>query len=145
MKQHYVDSRAFADALFRNTIGLHNSLAKFAENRAQTNYPPFNVELVASNPDRWRLTLAVAGFSRDDVEVTVLDNLLTVKGSKPKGGDDEARAFLHRGIAQRDFVQEFKLGEFIEVKSASLENGLLVIDLEHHVPEARKPKLIAIG
>lgn len=98
-------------------------------------YPPYNIERVARGehgPEMLRITLAVAGFSRDQLEVTVEDNQLVVRGRQE---DDKSREYLHRGIAARQFQRTFVLAEGIEVRSADLDNGLLVIDLVRHVPD----------
>jgi HSP20 family molecular chaperone IbpA len=98
-------------------------------------YPPYNIERVGAGPnapEMLRITLAVAGFSRDQIEITVEDNQLIVRG---KQQDDKARDYLHRGIAARQFQRSFVLAEGIEVKGADLEHGLLSIDLVRHEPE----------
>jgi HSP20 family molecular chaperone IbpA len=98
-------------------------------------YPPYNIERLppqSGKVDRLRITLAVAGFSRDELEVTLEENQLTIKGRQ---GDDEERAFLHRGIAARQFQRAFVLAEGMEVKGAALTNGLLAIDLERPEPQ----------
>lgn len=127
----------------RSTIGfdrLFDMLEASARQAAADNYPPFNLERVAE--DRYRITLAVAGFSRDEIEITAQQNLLLVKGKKEQGQD--TGAFLHLGIATRSFERRFELADFIRVDDARLNEGLLVIDLVREVPEAMKPKTIAI-
>lgn len=113
------------------------------QNRAQTGdkYPPFNIE--RRGDDAYRITLAVAGFKPNDLDITAHQNLLVVqgrKGDEPAGGD-----FLHVGIAQRGFERRFELADYVRVESADLADGLLVIDLVREVPDAVKPKKIAIG
>ncbi|MGE3691806.1 MAG: Hsp20 family protein [Novosphingobium sp.] len=113
------------------------------QNRASggDNYPPFNIE--RRGEDAYRITLAVAGFKPGDLEITAQQNLLIVQGKK---GDETASGnFLHVGIAQRGFERRFELADYVRVQSADLEDGLLVIDLVREVPEAMKPKKIAIG
>jgi len=98
-------------------------------------YPPYNIERLpplGGKTDRLRITLAVAGFSNDDLEITLEENQLTIRG---KQAETEERAFLHRGIAARQFQRAFVLAEGMEVKSAELENGLLAIDLERPEPQ----------
>jgi HSP20 family molecular chaperone IbpA len=98
-------------------------------------YPPYNIERVGAGPngpETLRITLAVAGFARDQIEITVEDNQLVVRG---KQQDDKARDYLYRGIAARQFQRTFVLAEGIEVKGADLEHGLLAIDLVRHEPE----------
>ena len=94
-------------------------------------YPPYNIEQTGDN--RLRITLAVAGFTEDDLSVTVEDNQLVIRGKQRDDGTE--RVFLHRGIAARQFQRAFVLAEGIEIVRASLDNGLLNIDLERHVPE----------
>jgi molecular chaperone IbpA len=104
-------------------------------------YPPFNIERRGS--DAYRITLAVAGFKPADIDITAQANLLVVKGSKPE--EDGEGQFLHVGIAQRGFERRFELADYVRVSNADLADGLLVIDLVREVPEAMKPKKIAIG
>ena len=128
----------------RSTIGfdrLFDLLETSARSAsASDNYPPFNLERVAE--DRYRITLAVAGFSRDEIDITAQQNLLLVAGRKddkqPQGD------FLHLGIANRSFERRFELADFVLVQDARLNDGLLVIDLVREVPEAMKPKTVAI-
>ena len=127
----------------RSTIGfdrLFDLLEANTRNASAENYPPFNLERVAD--DRYRLTLAVAGFARDEIEITAQQNLLLVAGRK----DDKASnaGFLHLGIANRSFERRFELADFVFVEDARLNDGLLVIDLLREVPDAMKPKTIAI-
>jgi len=103
-------------------------------------YPPFDLE--KDGEDRYRITLAVAGFRPDDIEIIAQENQLTVTGRK---ADEEADArYLHRGIAARPFERRFQLADFVQVRSASFDNGLLTITLEREVPEAMKPRRIEI-
>jgi molecular chaperone IbpA len=115
------------------------------ENQARAgsgdNYPPFNIEKRGS--DTYRITLAVAGFTTDEIDITAQQNLLVVQGKKNEG--PQSGNFLHVGIAQRGFERRFELADYVRVSGAELENGLLVIDLVREVPEAMKPKKIAIG
>jgi HSP20 family molecular chaperone IbpA len=99
-------------------------------------YPPYNIERVAkaeNAPEKFRITMAVAGFSRDELEITVEENQLNIRGRQM---DDGSRAYLHRGIAARQFQRAFVLADGVEVKNAQLENGLLAIDLER--PESQR-------
>ena len=127
----------------RSTVGF-DRLFDLLENNARAatadNYPPFNLERVAD--DRYRITLAVAGFTRDEIDITAQQNLLLVTGRK----DEKAGLpnFLHVGIANRSFERRFELADFVFVEDARLNDGLLVIDLVREVPEAMKPKTIAI-
>jgi len=127
----------------RSAIGfdrLFDMLEASTRQAMSENYPPFNLERLAD--DRYRITLAVAGFSRDDIEITAQQNLLLVKGKKEDQAD--AGGFLHMGIANRSFERRFELADFVRVDDARLNDGLLTIDLLREVPEAMKPKTIAI-
>lgn len=104
------------------------------------NYPPFNIE--KRGDDAYRITLAVAGFRPADLDITAQQNLLVVQGRK---SEDAQAQFLHVGIANRGFERRFELADYVRVEAANLENGLLIIDLVREVPEAMKPKKIAIG
>ena len=128
----------------RSTIGfdrLFDMLETSARQSAADNYPPFNLEKLAD--DRYRITLAVAGFGRDEIEITAQQNLLQVKGSKAEKEGANA-AFLHVGIANRSFERRFELADFVRVDDARLNDGLLTIELVREVPEAMKPKTVAI-
>jgi molecular chaperone IbpA len=127
----------------RSTVGfdrLFDMLEANARGASPDNYPPFNLERLAD--DRYRITLAVAGFSRDEIEITAQQNLLLVSGRKDE--KTEGANFLHVGIANRSFERRFELADFVFVEDARLNDGLLVIDLVREVPEAMKPKNIAI-
>jgi molecular chaperone IbpA len=104
------------------------------------NYPPF--DLVQESEDRYRITLAVAGFRPDEIEVTAQQNLLIVAGRK---GDDDGARYIHRGIAARAFERRFGLADYVQVKRAELHDGVLSIELEREVPEEMKPRRIEIG
>jgi molecular chaperone IbpA len=128
--------------LYRSAIGF-DRLASLLEQRteASPSYPPYNIELVAE--DKYRIVMALAGFSRNEVEIVAERDSLHVTGRKQK--DDTQRTYLHRGIAARDFEQRFQLANHVKVTSASFDNGMLTIDLVREVPEALKPRKIAIG
>lgn len=129
--------------LFRTAIGF-DRLANALEsaNRAEAGgYPPYNIELTGE--DKYRISLAVAGFSADELDIEVKENLLTVTGRK---GDDIAdRQYLHRGIANRGFQRSYQLADYVRVAGADLKDGLLHIDLVREVPEKMKPRRIEIG
>jgi len=133
--------------LYRSTVGfdrmfgLLDSLAS-ADASAQT-YPPYNIE--RTGEDAYRVTMAVAGFGEDDLTVEVKENTLTVKGEKKQEASDGEQEFLYRGIASRAFERRFQLADHVEVKGANLANGLLHINLVREIPEAMKPRTIAIG
>ncbi len=126
----------------RSTVGfdrLFNLLEAGA--REEDVYPPFDI--LKDGDDSYRITLAVAGFRPEDIEVVAQQNLLTVTGRRAE--DDGKGEYLHRGIAARTFERRFQLADFIEAGYASFENGLLSIQLRRVVPEAMKPRKIAIG
>jgi len=129
--------------LFRTAIGFDRlvrqlDMARLSE--ASSGYPPYNIE--KTGEDTYVLTMAVAGFGPNDLEVTARENTLTVAGKASQ--PDEGRSFLYRGIAGRAFERRFVLADHIVVKGARLENGLLHIELERVVPEALKPRRIEI-
>ena len=129
--------------LFRTAIGF-DRLADALEsaNRADAGgYPPYNIELVGE--DQYRISMAVAGFKSDEIEIEIKDNLLRVAGRKSAEGSD--RKYLHQGIAKRNFERTYQLADYVRVNSADLEDGLLHIDLVREVPEAMKPRRIEIG
>ncbi|PHR16891.1 MAG: heat-shock protein [Sphingopyxis sp.] len=129
----------------RSTVGF-DRLFDLLENNARAqqseNYPPFNIE--RSGEDQYRITLAVAGFKDDEIEITAQQNLLLVAGNK-QAEDNEAKQFLHMGIANRNFERRFELADFVRVENAALAAGLLVIDLVREIPEAMRPQTIAIN
>jgi molecular chaperone IbpA len=128
--------------LFRSMIGF-DRLAASLENAYRnepTGYPPYNVELMDEN--RYRITLAVAGFTEAELDLEARENLLTVSGQR-KAAESEGN-FLYRGIANRSFERKFQLADYVKVDEARLENGLLHIDLVREVPEAMKPRRIEI-
>ena len=128
--------------LFRSSVGFDRlaQLMDSARDDAPT-YPPYNIE--RTGEDQYRITMAVAGFGENDVEITAQENALTVVGKQPK--DEAPKSLLYRGIAGRPFQRRFELAEYIRVTGASLENGLLHIELVREVPEAVKPRSIKIG
>lgn len=131
--------------LYRSAIGF-DRMANLLDNisRAEQNqpsYPPYNIELTGE--DKYRITMAVAGFDRSEIQLEVNQNHLTVSASKPQ--EQEARTYLHQGIAARSFERRFQLADHVQVKTAHYENGLLHIDLQRVIPEAMKPRQIPIG
>ncbi|MEO5807354.1 Hsp20 family protein [Devosia sp.] len=129
---------------YRSTVGfdrLFSRLDSVSGQEAKT-YPPYNIERVAE--DAYRISIAVAGFSNGDIAIETRENNLTVKGAKGPEGD-KAREFLHRGIAERAFELRFQLADYVEVTGATLENGLLHLELKREVPESKKPRQIAIN
>ena len=129
----------------RSTVGfdrLFYLLEKQARNNAGDNYPPFNIE--RRGDDEYRITLAVAGFRPGDIDITAQQNLLVVHGRKRDESEADGE-MLHVGIANRGFERRFELADFVRVQNARLEDGLLAIDLVREVPEAMKPKKIAVN
>jgi molecular chaperone IbpA len=127
----------------RSTVGF-DRLFDLLENQARNsgeNYPPFNIE--RRGEDSYRITLAIAGFRPDDIDITAQQNLLVIQGKKR---DDEAAGeMLHLGIENRGFERRFELADYVRVDNAELADGLLVIDLVREVPEAMKPKKIVLA
>ncbi|MCL1091174.1 Hsp20 family protein [Shewanella profunda] len=130
--------------LYRSAIGF-DRLAQLAEHAAANNgnsgYPPYNIELLGEN--RYRITMAVAGFSMEELEISSEGEKLLVKGNKAESQTE--RKYLYQGIAERGFERTFQLADYVTVLGASLENGLLNIDLVREIPEALKPRKIEIS
>ncbi len=129
----------------RSTVGfdrLFDILESQARQNSGDNYPPFNI--ARSGEDNYRITLAVAGFRAQDIDITAQQNLLTVQGKKREDMDGGAE-LLHVGIANRGFERRFELADYVRVEQADLADGLLIIDLVREVPEAMKPKKIAVN
>ena len=138
--------RNFDLSPYRRSMVGFDRLFDLIENSARSggeggNYPPFDLERVAE--DRYRITLAVAGFRKDEIDIVAQQNLLLVTGRKEAGQDRSS--FLHVGIATRSFERRFELADFVRVEGADLADGLLTIDLVREIPEAMKPQKIAIG
>ena len=132
--------------LYRSFIGF-DQLAHLLDDATRANdkqggYPPYNIELLKE--DKYRITMAVAGFSKEELNIQVKENLLVINGKKADKKDAE-RKFLHKGISERNFERKFQLGAHVKVLAADMENGLLHVDLERIIPEALKPKQIEIG
>jgi molecular chaperone IbpA len=129
--------------LWRSTIGFDH-LADLVDaslrQAADDHYPPYNIE--RSSEDHYRITLALAGFAPEDVSVTAEQNTLTIEGKKP---DKDEREYLYQGIAARPFRRIFNLADYVQVREASFGDGLLTIDLAREIPEAMKPRRIAIN
>lgn len=129
----------------RSTVGfdrLFDLLENQARLNAGDNYPPFNIS--RRGEDNYRITLAVAGFRTGDIDITAQQNLLVVQGKKREDAED-AGELIHVGIANRGFERRFELADFVRVERADLADGLLIIDLVREVPDAMKPRKIAIG
>lgn len=132
--------------LYRSTVGfdrLFSLLDQVGNGESAPSYPPYNIERTDENA--YRITIAVAGFSDGDLAIESKENVLTVRGDKTAQEGAEKREILHQGIAARAFERRFQLADYVQVTGASLENGLLHIDLVREIPEAKKPRQIAIG
>lgn len=128
--------------LFRTAIGF-DRLANALESATRADaggYPPYNIELTGE--DQYRISMAVAGFSADEIDIEVKENLLTISGRK--GSEVADRKFLHRGIANRNFERTYQLADYVRVDGAELKDGLLHVDLVREVPESMKPRRIEI-
>lgn len=128
--------------LYRSAIGFDRLAQLFddAQRAADTAYPPYNIELVSE--DKYQITMAVAGFQRSELDIEVEHDTLKITGRKQK--DEAKRTFLHRGIASRDFEHRFQLADHVKVVGAKMDNGLLHIELVREIPEAMKPRKVAI-
>ena len=127
----------------RSTVGfdrLFNELDRQFANSQSQGYPPYNIAQI--NEDEFMITLAVAGFGMDNLDITKDGNILRVEGTSPKGGENVN--YLHKGIGERNFRREFTLADHVEVENAGLEHGMLNIHLKREVPEELQPKKIAI-
>lgn len=128
--------------LWRSTVGFDRlfDLANSAQQAAEDNYPPFNIERL--DEDSYQITLALAGFAPAEIEITAEQNRLTVEGAKK---DKQDRDYMHHGISLRPFKRQYSLADYVKVHSASFDNGLLRIELVREIPEAMKPRKIAIN
>lgn len=135
--------------VFRSTVGfdrmarLMDDMMRAGDTANVSTYPPYNIEKVGE--DDYRITMAVAGFGEGDLDITVEDTTLVISGKVEKSEEEANRSFLHRGIATRAFDRRFQLAETIKVVGASVENGLLHVDLVHEVPEEKKPRKVEIA
>lgn len=131
--------------LYRTAIGF-DRMASLLDSvsradQTQPSYPPYNIELVGE--DQYRITMAVAGFDRSELNIEVNQSQLTVSANKQ--ADDRQRTYLHQGIAARSFERKFQLADHVHVRSANAENGLLHIELQRVIPDAMKPRTIQIS
>jgi len=126
----------------RSTVGFDRLFDMLESGSGQPgdNYPPFDLERV--DDDRYRITLAVAGFSPDEIDITAQQNLLIVSGRKR---EDDGRQYIHRGIATRAFERRFGLADYVQVRNADLRDGILAIDLVREIPEEMKPRKVSIN
>jgi molecular chaperone IbpA len=131
--------------LYRSTVGfdrLFSMLDSLGQPDAGQSYPPYNIE--RTGEDSYRISMAVAGFSEDDIAIEAHRNVLSVKGERKEESAGEGSELLYRGIAARAFERRFQLADHVEVVGAALKNGLLHIDLKRNIPEEMKPRKIAI-
>jgi len=133
--------------LYRSTVGFDRLFSLLDQvsgfEGSGSTYPPYNIERTGENA--YRITVAVAGFSDTDISIEAKENTLTIKGEKQAKAEEKKGEVLYQGIAARAFERVFQLAEHVEVRGASLENGLLHVDLVREVPEAMKPRRITIG
>ena len=131
--------------LYRSTVGFDRlfSMLDQSLDGAAPGYPPYNIERTGEN--EYRVTVAVAGFQEPELSIVAKENTLTIRGEKNANEDAKRGEVLYQGIAARTFERVFQLADFVQVKGASLENGLLHVDLVREIPEAKKPRTIAIG
>lgn len=129
---------------YRSTVGFDRlfSLLDQSASESSPGYPPYNIERTGEN--NFRISVAVSGFSQNEISIVAKENTLTIKGEKAANENSQAAEVLYRGIASRAFERQFQLADFVQVKNASLENGLLHVDLVREIPEAKKPRQIPI-
>ena len=128
--------------LYRSTVGFDRLFSMMDGLDATPGYPPYNIERTAEN--EYRVSVAVAGFAQNELSIEAKENTLTIKGSKQTKDEQDADV-LYQGIAARAFERVFQLADYVQVKAAALENGLLHVDLVREIPEAKKPRQIPIG
>ncbi len=130
---------------YRSTVGFDRlfSLLDQVNGDGSPGYPPYNIERTGEN--NFRITVAVSGFSQNEISIVAKENTLTIKGEKVANENSQNTEVLYRGIASRAFERQFQLADFVQVKNATLENGLLHVDLVREIPEAKKPRQIPIG
>jgi molecular chaperone IbpA len=128
--------------LYRSTVGFDRLFSMLDGFEAAPGYPPYNIERTAEND--YRISIAVAGFADNELSIEAKENTLTIKGEK-QVKDEQNGEVLYQGIAARAFERVFQLADYVTVKNASLENGLLHVDLVREIPEAKKPRQIKIG
>jgi len=129
--------------LYRSTVGFDRLFSMLDGFEAAPGYPPYNIERTGEND--YRISVAVAGFGENELSIEAKENTLTIKGEKQAKEDGNNGEVLYQGIAARAFERVFQLADYVQVKGASLENGLLHVDLVREIPEAKKPRQIAIN
>ena len=129
--------------LYRSTVGFDRLFSMLDGFDAAPGYPPYNIERTGENA--YRISVAVAGFGQSDLSIEAKENTLTIKGDKEAKEEKKNGEVLYQGIAARAFERVFQLADYVQVKGATLENGLLHVDLVREIPEAKKPRVIPIG
>jgi molecular chaperone IbpA len=132
--------------LYRSTIGFDRLFSTFDQLdgvEGMSNYPPYNIERTGENA--YRISVAVAGFTDADLSIETKENRLAIRGEKKTNDEEKTGDVLYRGIAARTFERSFQLADYVKVKGATLENGLLHVDLVREIPEAMKPRVIPIA
>jgi len=140
-----LDLPAFMNAAHRNFIGVDRLMDRMASNLSTPNdqgYPPYNVVKLGDN--NFVIELAVAGFGKDSINLTVQDSVLSIEGSQETNDDNEAN-YLHKGISSRKFRRTFDLADYVEVTDATVKDGVLKVTLERHIPEELKPREIPVS
>ena len=136
---------AFFDPFQRASVGfdtLFDTIAQFPQHQTANQYPHYNI--IKTDDESFTIELAIAGFSKDEVDISLDDSVLSIKGDR-NINEDDTKTFIHQGIATRRFEKKFTLAEFVEVESADFQDGILSINFVKIVPEAKKPKKIIIG
>ncbi|MDW6002394.1 Hsp20 family protein [Vibrio mangrovi] len=129
--------------LYRNAIGfdrLFNLMEAANTKNGSSGYPPYNIE--QKNENQYRITMAVAGFAEPELDITQQENTLIVRGERKP---EDEKTYIYQGIAERNFERKFQLADYVKVVGATMENGLLHVDLEREIPEAMQPRKIAIN
>src|SRR5947199_7203122 len=129
--------------LYRSTVGFDRLFSMLDGFEAAPGYPPYNIERTGDTA--YRISVAVAGFGENELSIEVKENTLTIKGEKQEKDEKPSGDVLYQGIASRAFERVFQLADYVQVKGAGLENGLLHVDLVREIPEAKRPRQIAIG
>jgi molecular chaperone IbpA len=129
--------------LYRSTVGFDRLFSMLDGFDSAPGYPPYNIERTGENA--YRISVAVAGFGENDLSIEAKENTLTIKGDKQESTEKKGGEVLYQGIAARAFERVFQLADYVQVKGAKLENGLLHVDLVREIPEAKKPRQIQIG
>jgi molecular chaperone IbpA len=146
---HFAQPRGYAmrtfdlAPLYRSTVGFDRLFSMLDGFEAAPGYPPYNIERTGENA--YRISVAVAGFGENELSIEAKENTLTIKGEKQTKDENNSGEVLYQGIAARAFERVFQLADYVHVKGAALENGLLHVDLVREIPEAKKPRQIPIG